>query len=194
MDEPVGRFAPGGPERRGAQGKVQRAVDRSTGGEVALKRPVDLEPAAVAGFLREASLLASVRHPAVVAHVDHGVDPVLGPFLATAWVEGVTLAERVGDARLTPDDLAPLGARLADGLAALHAAGICHGDVQPANVMLAGDGAPVLLDLGLSGRRGPPGPGAARGTAGFVAPEVILGGRLEPASDVFGLGALLWFA
>src|SRR6185369_15148937 len=82
---------------------------------------------------------------------------------------------------------------LADALAHLHARGIAHGDVSPANVRLDAGASParaVLIDFGLAG---PPsaGDGAARGTLGYAAPEALTGAR-GPAGDLFALGATLF--
>ncbi|KGN38857.1 serine/threonine-protein kinase [Knoellia subterranea] len=81
---------------------------------------------------------------------------------------------------------------LASTLGRLHAVGVVHGDVSPGNVLLDLDGRPFLSDLGVARIAGTR-VGDLRGTDGFVAPEVALGGEPGPASDVFALGALAWF-
>ena len=83
-------------------------------------------------------------------------------------------------------------APVARTLAGLHAAGVLHGDVSPANVLLERAGRPLLADLGVARFVGEA-PGEALGTEGFVAPEVVDGGPVTPAADVYAAGALAWW-
>ena len=89
-----------------------------------------------------------------------------------------------------------LAAGLAEGLEAIHAAGVVHRDLKPSNVLLAPDG-PRIIDFGIS--RAADGAGFARagsvaGSPGFMSPEQAMGGETGPASDVFSLGSVLAFA
>ncbi|MFJ9562703.1 PQQ-binding-like beta-propeller repeat protein [Streptomyces fuscichromogenes] len=113
------------------------------------------------------------------------------PWVATAYTPGLTLAEvvrRFGP--LPAHSVRALGAGLAEGLAAVHGAGLAHGGLTPANVLLTADG-PRLLDLGssLSGVLG-----STDEWTGFMAPEHIENGHMGPAADIFALGALLCYA
>lgn len=83
-------------------------------------------------------------------------------------------------------------APVAKALAGLHAAGVVHGDVTPGNVLLERTGRPLLADLGVARFVGEV-PGEAVGTEGFVAPEVVDGGVVTPAADVYAAGALAWW-
>ena len=83
-------------------------------------------------------------------------------------------------------------APVAKALAGLHAAGVVHGDVTPGNVLLERTGRPLLADLGVARCVGEA-PGEAVGTEGFVAPEVVDGGAVTPAADVYAAGALAWW-
>ncbi len=83
-------------------------------------------------------------------------------------------------------------APVAKALAGLHAAGVVHGDVTPGNVLLERTGRPLLADLGVARFVGEA-PGEAVGTEGFVAPEVVDGGAVTPAADVYAAGALAWW-
>ncbi|MEO7236902.1 MAG: serine/threonine-protein kinase, partial [Lapillicoccus sp.] len=83
---------------------------------------------------------------------------------------------------------------VATGLADLEAAGVVHGDVAPANVLFDGDGRPVLADLSAARVVEDGRPADVMGTSGFTAPEVLAGRPPTPASDVWSMGALLWYA
>jgi serine/threonine-protein kinase len=93
---------------------------------------------------------------------------------------------------LRPGEVVTVLTPVCEAVAHLHAAGGLHADISPSNVTVTADGRPVLLDLGavrVAGRE----PGLVHGTAGFVAPEVLLGARPDEASDVYALGAVAWF-
>lgn len=119
------------------------------------------------------------------------------PWLATKWADGLSLKAAVeGHGPLPPHTVRNLAVGLAKGLAAVHKAGISHGDLKPSNVLLTRSG-PQLVDAGISA--------AARssqaakagtlfGTPEFMSPEQALGGPAGPASDIFSLGAVLAFA
>ncbi|MGW1727900.1 bifunctional serine/threonine-protein kinase/ABC transporter substrate-binding protein [Streptomyces sp. NPDC002306] len=120
------------------------------------------------------------------------------PWLATAFVPGPSLAELVdGHGPLPPHAVAALGARLAEALDEVHAAGLVHRDVKPGNVLLALDG-PRLIDFGIAQAHGATAltePGALIGTPGYLAPEQIrTGGEAVPASDLFAFGCVLAYA
>jgi hypothetical protein len=128
--------------------------------------------------------------------VDADVDAPV-PWLATAYVAGPSLSEAVKSCGpLTADSLLALAAGLAKSLAAIHVAGVVHGDLKPANVLLALDG-PRVIDFGISqaaeatplGRAG-----LVVGTPSYMAPEQATGNEVGPPSDVFSLGAVLAFA
>ncbi len=128
--------------------------------------------------------------------VDADVDAPV-PWLATAYVAGPSLSEAVKSCGpLTAESLLALAAGLAKSLTAIHAAGVVHGDLKPANVLLALDG-PRVIDFGISqaaeatplGRAG-----LVVGTPSYMAPEQATGNEVGPPSDVFSLGAVLAFA
>ena len=149
-----------------------------------------------ARFRREVAAAQKVNglYTAVVVDVD--VDgPV--PWLATAYVAGPSLAEAVGSyGPLPATSVRALAAGLAEGLSAIHAAGLVHRDLKPSNVLLADDG-PRVVDFGLA-RAAEDGAltrsGMVVGSPGFMAPEQIVGQHVGPPSDLFCLGAVLTFA
>ncbi|MFW6722610.1 bifunctional serine/threonine-protein kinase/ABC transporter substrate-binding protein [Streptomyces sp. MAR4 CNY-716] len=154
-------------------------------------------PAFRARFRREVRLATGLAGRWVVP-VTAADTEAPSPWLATAFVPGPALVEAVdGYGPLPPYAVASLGARLAQALAEVHAAGLVHRDVKPGNVLLALDG-PRLIDFGIahdSGATALTAPDAVIGTPGYLAPEQIrAGGRAGPPSDVFALGCVLAYA
>ncbi|MCA9556840.1 MAG: serine/threonine protein kinase, partial [Myxococcales bacterium] len=145
-----------------------------------------LHPSAEARFVREQAALAGVDHPGVVRLLAGGeVDGVA--YLATEYLGSRSLGAPPPDL-----DLAAVARQLAAGLDALHAAGLLHRDVKPANVVLAPDGRAVLIDLGMvldPTVTALTSTGALVGTPSYLAPELWRGGEPTPASDQFAWGA-----
>lgn len=181
----------------GAMGVVYAAWDRETSREVAVKVALRQGGSDEARAAREAAALEKVTHPALVRFMVRGRCGDI-PFFVMERVRGVTLAERLAQGPLAVASAVALGARLADALAAVHAAGITHRDVKPSNVMLEEGGAGLgrLLDLGVARASSTPPltlTGALVGTPGYVAPEQVRGeGDVGPGADVFALGCLLF--
>ncbi|MEX1026155.1 MAG: protein kinase, partial [Planctomycetota bacterium] len=121
----------------------------------------------------------------------HGVDEE-GPFLVLDLLPGPSLAEVLArDGTLPEERVRRIGARLADALAALADLGYLHNDLKPENVLLDDRDRAVLIDLGLSVRRGARTVETA-GSLAYFAPERLHGGVADSASDVFALGVLLY--
>lgn len=184
----------------GATSSVWRARRRADGLVVAVKV---LRPAGgdVAAGLREAGLLARVRHRHVVHLYDvlPLPDPATGRpaavALATQLAGGGSLAQVLARRRiLSPGELVTALQPVAGALADLHGTGVVHGDLSTGNVLFLRDGMPVLGDLGAARITGEE-PGQRLGTGaadGMVAPEVVEGFPPTPESDVYQLGALAW--
>jgi eukaryotic-like serine/threonine-protein kinase len=119
------------------------------------------------------------------------------PWLVTDYVHGPSLADAVASHGPLPlSCVLTLAARLAEGLGAVHAAGVIHRDLKPANVLLAEDG-PRLIDFGISQAADFAQITSATsvlGTPGFIAPELITGSQAEPSGDIFTMGAVLAYA
>ncbi len=173
----------------GSGGEVWLARERATGLPVALKR---LRPgadlAARDRLRREAAVLAGVDHPHVVRlRSVHGDGDAL--VLVLDLAAGGSLARLLATRRrLAPGEVVTIAVPLAQALAAVHAQGLVHGDVTPANVLFAADGRPLLSDLGVARLLGT-GPGEVGGTRGYLDPAVLAGAAPGPASDVHGLAA-----
>jgi hypothetical protein len=147
-------------------------------------------------FSREVAAARRVNGLFTALVVDADVDAQI-PWLATAYVAGPSLAETVNDhGPLSAKSVLALAAGLAEGLSAIHSAGVVHGDLKPSNVLLAEDG-PRVIDFGIShaAETAPlTHPGLVMGSPGFMSPEQAQGKKVGPLSDVFSLGTVLAFA
>ena len=186
---------------RGSMSVVELAVD-DAGRRVARKRvplwgsAAEIEMAR-RRLRREAEVVASLEHPAIVpllAVEDDGTDVVLiMPEMAGS------LSDRVYQRGPAPaSEIWRLAAPLLDALSWAHRHGIVHRDIKPANVLFDADGRPALADFGVAVTRDLTGgltdTGALVGTPAFIAPEQARGEPATPASDIFSLGATLFYA
>src|SRR6516162_9577867 len=113
------------------------------------------------------------------------------PWMVTAFIAGPSLHQVLSEGQTLPlDSVKVMGAGVAEALGAIHAAGLIHRDLKPSNILLAEDG-PHVIDFGIARAIDASGITARSGTAGFMAPEVLLGRPLTPACDVFALGMVL---
>ena len=173
----------------GSTGSVWRAMAATGGPEVAIK-VVRASPDAE----REVAVLRAVSHPHVVRLHQAVVLDDGRLALVLDLVDGPTLAAVVAQrGHLSPGEVVTLIVPLAQAVADLHADGVQHGDLAPGNVLLDRTGRPVLTDLGTPRITGEP-RDEVFGTAGYVDPMVLVGGRADEMSDVYGLGALAWLA
>jgi serine/threonine protein kinase/Tol biopolymer transport system component len=146
-------------------------------------------------FLREARASSAVDHPNIctVYEIDETDDGRL--FIAMAFCEGETLKRKVERGALPVAEAIRIGAQIAGGLAAAHLKGIVHRDVKPANVIVAPDGRVKIVDFGiakLADQSRLTRDGTAVGTAGYMAPEQIRGEEVDPRTDVWALGVVLY--
>jgi serine/threonine-protein kinase len=184
------------------------------GEHVALKRPVAVKlvthagPDGAARLLREGAVIARLSHPNVVELIEVGRLPDGGAYLVLDWVEGRSLKGvlRERDGRVSLGEALAVAGAVARALAAAHAMGILHRDVKPENVMVPrrGDGYAFaqarLADFGVQGAlettdaegRQTTRAGFVVGTPAYMAPEQLLGAPQTTATDLFGLGALLY--
>jgi serine/threonine protein kinase len=191
----AGRYELGAVLGAGSSAVVHRARDVRRGVEVAIKC---FRPGASERDLRqqrqEMALLARLDHPGLVRLHDGGIVDEC-PFVVTDLVEGPTLAERIATGQpLAPGAVRRLGAQLADALAYVHATGIVHRDVKPANVLLGDGGRPRLADFGIARATeatAATADGCVVGTAAYLAPEQVRGETVAPATDVYALGLVL---
>ena len=182
----------------GGMGRVYLGV--SAGGRPVAVKVIRADLAADAEFLarfrREIAVARKVSGQFTAPVIDADLDGP-APWLATSYVSGPSLADAVAEhGPLPAGSVLELAAGLAEGLSAIHAAGVVHRDLKPANVLLAGDG-PRVIDFGIS--LGAEASALTRtglvvGSPGFMSPEQAEGRHVGPASDIFSLGAVLAFA
>ena len=188
----------------GGMGVVWRATDTLLSRPVALKE-VDLPRAGDAAerqdlrarVSREARAAARLSHPGVVTVYDIAHDGGQD-FIVMELVSAPTLEELVRTrGPLSPQRAARLGLGLLDALEAAHRAGIVHRDLKPKNVMVRDNGATKLADFGIASLQGDPrltATGLVVGSPAYMAPEQVEAQAASPATDLWALGATLWFA
>jgi serine/threonine protein kinase/tetratricopeptide (TPR) repeat protein len=184
----------------GGMGEVYLAHDNSLGRKVALKllpRQFTRDPDRLRRFEKEARAASALNHPNIITIYEIGRWDET-QFIATEFIEGETLRERMTKARLALNDILEIGAQIAGALAAAHAAGIVHRDIKPANIMVRTDGYVKVLDFGLAklvAAKASPDitdPGRVMGTASYMSPEQALGETLDHRTDIFSLGVVLY--
>lgn len=190
----------------GGMGTVWLARDELLGRQVAIKQV--LTPVGISAeeadqqrqrALREGRIAARLSHPHAISVYDVALESGQ-PWLVMEYLPSRSLAAVLTeDGVLRSDQVAQIGAQVADALAATHAAGIVHRDVKPANILI-GEGGRVeglvkITDFGISHASGDvtlTQTGQITGTPAFLAPEVAQGHPMTEASDVFSLGATLY--
>jgi serine/threonine protein kinase/tetratricopeptide (TPR) repeat protein len=182
---------------RGGMGTVYRAHDARLARDVALKfLPAYLaaQPDAEERLLMEARAAAGLEHPNVCSIHQIGETDDGRLFIAMAYYEGETLKERLLRGPLSLEESVATAVQIVRALAAAHARGIIHRDVKPGNVMLGSDGTVRLLDFGLATvtdatlTRS----GMTPGTVAYMSPEQARGDALDPRTDLWSLGVLLY--
>lgn len=188
---------------KGGMGVVWRAEDRLLRRKVAIKEvrlPAgvadDQMQAAADRVMREARAAASLNHPNAV-----GVYDVLEEegrsFIVMEMIDGPTLADVIAEQPMTPRRAAEVGLEILGALEAAHEQGIVHRDVKPANVMVDPNGTMKLADFGIVSVKGDPrltASGMILGSPSYMAPEQAREGNASPATDLWALGATLYFA
>src|SRR5712664_3584715 len=193
----------------GGMGIVYKAQDLRLERYVALKfLPDNLvnDPQALERFRREALAASALNHANICTVHDIGEQDGK-PFLAMEFIEGETLRQHVNGKPLPVEEILNLGIQIADALDAAHAEGIIHRDIKPANIFVTKRGQAKVLDFGLAKltSKGGAGPdsgdqttdsssivGIISGTPSYMSPEQIRGDDLDPRTDIFSLGLVLY--
>jgi len=187
---------------RGGMGVLYLAVEPGLERRVALKLiapEAEDDEVFARRFAEESRIAASIEHPNVVPIYAAGEEAGV-PYIAMRYVAGADLARRLArEGRLSAEAAVDLIAQIANGLDAIHAAGLIHRDVKPANVLLSGDDNgdhAYITDFGVARNvateSGLTQTGRFVGTLDYVAPEQISGGAIDARVDVYALGCLLF--
>jgi eukaryotic-like serine/threonine-protein kinase len=195
----------------GGMGEVYRARDTRLDRQVALKiiPPSRMDnPESRRRFLQEAKTASSLNHPNIVTIYDIGNDQGVD-YLAMELVPGKPLGQLIPPGGFALQELLRYAMQIADGLAKAHAAGITHRDLKPANIMVTPEGAVKVLDFGLAKVHARSSStdrtatatqtmgavteeGTVIGTVGYMSPEQAEGKALDPRSDIFSFGSMLY--
>jgi serine/threonine protein kinase len=193
----------------GGMGDVYLAKDERLGRRVALKLLPEYltdDASRVRRFEQEARAASALNHPNILTVYE--IDQTGGRyFIATEYIEGVTLRRRLGDGPIQLGEALDIAVQVAAALSKAHQAGIVHRDVKPENIMVNGDGHVKLLDFGLAKYN--PGfipvdadapaadvthtaPGLLMGTTAYMSPEQARGLAVDERTDIWSLGVVLY--
>ncbi|WP_229071318.1 serine/threonine-protein kinase [Actinoplanes sp. DH11] len=183
---------------RGGMAVVWRALDEVLGRPVAVKVLAGRyagEERFRSQILHEARAAATLSHPNIAQIYDFGESEENGrpvPYVVMELINGPTLQQRVARGPVPPRTVFRICGEIAAALAVAHEDGLVHRDIKLANVMVTPTGAKVV-DFGIAAVAGPASPeDALLGTPAYLAPERLTGGAIEPASDMYALGVLLY--
>jgi serine/threonine protein kinase/tetratricopeptide (TPR) repeat protein len=188
-------------------GEVYLAEDPRLGRNLAIKllpRELDRDEERLDHLVREAKAASALNHPNIITVYE--VDQANGAYyLATEFIGGITLRERMGNVGMPVREVMEIAAQVALGLSAAHAAGIVHRDIKPENIVIRPDGLAKIVDFGLAKvadeaadkadtqtTRSLDMPGRIVGTIGYMSPEQARGQEVDGRTDIFSLGTLLY--
>src|SRR6478609_2961268 len=182
----------------GGMSTVYLANDGTLDRAVAVKvmhREMSEQPDQLERFRQEARAVAKLSHPNVVAVIDAGEDGG-HPYIVFEYVEGETLKQRIARVgALDVQEALAYTIEIARGLTVAHARQMVHRDIKPQNVLIDAEGRAKLTDFGISRQLeqdGMTATGRVLGTTDYVAPEQAMGRKVDPRTDIYSLGVVLY--
>ena len=181
---------------QGAMGKVYRVADTLQGDrEIALKTihvAGEITPALRLRFKEEFRVMAQLRHPNTLEVYDFGPLDDRSHYFTMEVVPGRELADVIAEGPLPLPRFYTLLIQLLQALSFIHSRQYVHRDVKAHNIRVRDDGTLKLMDFGLTCQAGVPGKGQLNGTPGYMAPEMVWGGAIDAASDLYSVGCLAY--
>ena len=194
----------------GGMGEVYLARDERLGRKAALKLlpgSLTTDETQLSRFKNEARSASALNHPNILTVYEIGAEGNR-QFIATEFIEGVTLRASIACGRMNPHAALEIAVQVASALAAAHEAGVVHRDIKPENIMLRPDGYAKVLDFGIAKltEQRPASddhtvettamlqtrPGLVLGTAHYMSPEQARGQKVDARSDIWSLGVVLY--
>ena len=205
----LGPYTIRSPLGKGGMGEVYLASDTRLGRDVAIKvlpENLSTDESAMKRFQGEAKALATLSHPNIVSIFDVGTEKGIS-YVVMELLEGRTLRAYLSNSRLPWEKSVEIAIKIAEGLAAAQSKGVVHRDLKPENIWITSDDRVKILDFGLARLR-PAAleheatealtdsvltqPGVIRGTIPYMSPEQVRGQSLDPRTDIFSLGCVLY--
>ncbi|HXS32837.1 MAG TPA: protein kinase [Solirubrobacterales bacterium] len=182
----------------GGMSTVYLARDQTLDRPVAVKvmhREMSEQADQLERFRQEARSVAKFSHPNVVSVIDAGEDGG-HPYIVFEYVEGETLKQRISrNGALEPQEAIAYAIEIARGLSVAHARNMVHRDIKPQNILIDAEGRAKLTDFGISRQLeqdGMTATGRVLGTTDYVAPEQAMGRKVDPRTDIYSLGVVLY--
>ena len=152
-------------------------------------------------FKKEARAVSALNHPNIIT-IFSIEETETGSFIATEYIDGKTLRERIADKPLLWQEAVKIAIQITGALKTAHSVGIIHRDIKPANIMIRRDGIVKVLDFGLAKLTGPnprdaetrehTAPNRLMGTINYMSPEQVLGEPVDERTDIFSFGVVLY--
>jgi serine/threonine protein kinase len=182
----------------GGMSTVYLARDQTLDRAVAVKvmhREMSEQADQLERFRQEARSVAKFSHPNVVSVIDAGEDGG-HPYIVFEYIEGETLKQRINrNGALDPQEAIAYAIEIARGLSVAHARKMVHRDIKPQNILIDAEGRAKLTDFGISRQLeqdGMTATGRVLGTTDYVAPEQAMGHKVDPRTDIYSLGVVLY--